>query len=188
MLTLMGFGQTSLSGVRRGFNASSVKNKKQVSIKKNIFSLFFRLVFKIAVVFTFGLLLYQCMYNESNWQFLFDVDSETLIRNGKVTESEGGIIKVYWALNGMKQDDPVLIEFIKENVLVEPDNLPLKLANLKVNGLTKMGGQYGQPFEVEKILGLKSSKKDTQKGFFIEAGAAGNNMTLVLVMDFTCGK
>ena len=93
------------------------------------------------------------MYNESNWQFLFDVDSETLIRNGKVTESEGGIIKVYWALNGMKQDDPVLIEFIKENVLVEPDNLPLKLANLKVNGLTKMGGQYGQPFEVEKILG-----------------------------------
>ena len=51
--------------------------------------------------------------------------------------------------------------------------LPLKLANLKVNGLTKMGGQFGQPFEVEKILGLKSSKKDTQKGFFIEAGAAG---------------
>ena len=124
-----------------------------MSIKTTLFSLFFRLVVKIAVVFTFGLLLYQCMYNESNWQFLFDVDSETLIRNGKVTESEGGIIKVYWALNGMKQDDPVLIEFIKENVLVEPDNLPLKLANLKVNGLTKMGGQYGQPFEVEKILG-----------------------------------
>ena len=128
------------------------------------------------------------MYNESNWQFLFDVDSETLIRNGKVTEAEGGIIKVYWALNGMKQDDPVLIEFIRENVLVKPENLPLKLAKIKTNGLKFMGGQYGQPFEVEKILGLKSSKKDTQKGFFIEAGAAGNNVTLVLVMDFTYEK
>ena len=125
------------------------------------------------------------MFNESNWQFLFDIDSETLIRKGKVTESEGGIIKIYWALNGMIQDDPVLIEFIRENVLVKPDNLPLKLPSLKVNGLTKMGGQFGQPFEVEKILGLKSSKKDTQNGFFIEAGAAGKIMTLVLVMDFT---
>ena len=114
----------------------------------------FRLGLKIALVFTFGFLLYQCMYNnKSNWQFLFDVDSETLIRKGKVTESEGGIIKIYWALNGMIQDDPVLIEFIRKNVLVEPDNLPLKLPSLKVNGLTKMGGQYGQPFEVEKILG-----------------------------------
>ena len=125
------------------------------------------------------------MYNESNWQFLFDVDSETLIRKGKVTESEGGIIKIYWALNGRIQDDPALIEFIRKNVLVEPDNLPLKLPSLKVNGLTKMGGQYGQPFEVEEILELKSSKKDTQNGFFIEAGAAGKIMTLVLVIDFT---
>ena len=93
----------------------------------------FRLSFKIALVFTFGFLLYQCMYNSSNWQFLFDVDSETLIRKGKVTEIEGGIIKIYWALNGMTQDDPVLIEFIRENVLVEPDNLPLKLPSLKVS-------------------------------------------------------
>ena len=145
----------------------------------------FRLGFKIALVFTFGFLLYQCMYNKSNWQFLFDVDSEKLTRKGKVTESDGGVIKIYWALNGMKQDDPVLIEFIRENVLVEPDNLPLKLPSLKVNGLTKMGGQYGQPFEVEEILGLKSSKKDTQNGFFIEAGAGGN---LTLLSEFTCGE
>ena len=48
-----------------------------------------------------------------------------------------------------------------------------------------MGGQYGQPFEVEEILGLKSSKKDTQNGFFIEAGAGGN---LTLVSEFTCGE
>ena len=144
-----------------------------MSIKTTLFSLFFRLVVKIAVVVTFGLLLYQCMYNESNWQFLFDIDSETLIRKGKVAKSEGGIIKIYWALNGMIQDDPVLIEFIRKNVLVEPDNLPLKLPSLKVSGLTKMGGQYGQPFEVEEILELKSSKKDTQNGFFIEAGAGG---------------
>ena len=44
-----------------------------------------------------------------------------------------------------------------------------------------MGGQYGQPFEVEEILELKSSKKDTQNGFFIEAGAGGN---LTLVSEF----
>ena len=134
-------------------------------------------------MFTFVFLLYQCTYKESNWQFLFDVDSATKIQNGKVTESEEGIIKIYWALNGMKQDDLVLIEFIRENVLVEPDNLPLNLPSLKVNGLTKMGGQYGQPFEVEEILGLKSSRKITQNGFFIEAGAGGN---LTLVSEFTC--
>ena len=33
-----------------------------------------------------------------------------------------------------------------------------------------MGGQ-GQPYEVEKILGLNGTQKD-KKGFFIEAGAA----------------
>ena len=36
-----------------------------------------------------------------------------------------------------------------------------------------MGAQYGQPYQVEDVLGLKTSKKDTKKGFFIEAGAAG---------------
>ena len=78
----------------------------------NLFFSYFRLFFKIALVFTFVLLFYQCMYNESNWQSIFS-DTETLIQNGKVTEIEGGIIKVYWALNGMKQDNPALIDFIK---------------------------------------------------------------------------
>ena len=30
------------------------------------------------------------------------------------------MVKIYWAVNGMKQDDPILIEFIRENVLVKP--------------------------------------------------------------------
>jgi len=138
----------------------------------HIFAQKYQLFFKIALVFTFGLLFYQCMYNESNWQSIFS-DTETLIQNGKVTEIEGGIIKVYWALNGMKQDNPALIDFIKNNVLVKPDNLPLKLAKINPKHLGKMGAQYGQPYQVEDVLGLKTSKKDTKKGFFIEAGAAG---------------
>ena len=81
----------------------------------------------------------------------------------------------------MKQDDPLLIDFIRDNVLVKPDNQPLNLKHIKHNEVRndydKMGGQFNQPFEVEKVLGLKTSEKiseiDGLQGFFIEAGAAG---------------
>ena len=77
----------------------------------------------------------------------------------------------------MKADDPILIDFIKNNVLIKPDNLPLKLDNRKPNEYEKMGGQFNQPFEVEKILGLQTSKKINEvQGFFIEAGAAGGEL------------
>ena len=63
-------------------------------------------------------------------------------------------------------------------MLVKPDNLPLKLTKIKHNeqrnDYDKMGGQFHQPFEVEKVLGLKTSEKiNGLQGFFIEAGAAG---------------
>ena len=61
----------------------------------------------------------------------------------------------------------------------------------------KLGGQHGQAFEVENILGLKTSQKDT-KGFFIEAGAVDGEylsntlffemkyrQVKLLVLDFT---
>ena len=81
----------------------------------------------------------------------------------------------------MKQDDPLLVDFIRDNVLVKPDNQPLNLKHIKHNEVRndydKMGGQFNQPFEVEKVLGLKTSEKiseiDGLQGFFIEAGAAG---------------
>ena len=74
----------------------------------------------------------------------------------------------------MKQDDPILIDFIKNNVLVNPYNIPLKLSQVSdLNDFKAMGGQFKQPFEVEKVLGLPKSHKKEKKGFFIEAGAAG---------------
>ena len=60
----------------------------------------------------------------------------------------------------MKADDPILIDFIKNNVLIKPDNLPLKLDNRMPNEYEKMGGQFNQPFEVEKNFGTKNKQKN----------------------------
>ena len=43
-----------------------------------------------------------------------------MLQKSYVSKSEDGMVKIYWAVNGMKQDDPILIEFIRENVLVKP--------------------------------------------------------------------
>ena len=73
----------------------------------------------------------------------------------------------------MTADNPVLIDFTKNNVPVKPDNLPLKLEKHKPTEYEKMRGQLNQPFEAEKILDLKQSKKNKEfQGFFLEAGAA----------------
>ncbi len=79
--------------------------------------------------------------------------------------TQDGLTKIYWTLNGLQQDDHRLIQIIKDHVLVKPNYH--KDLNIKADNY---GGQFGQPFAVEKILGLKNDSK--KKGFFIEAGAA----------------
>ena len=63
-----------------------IKKLDTIQILQHTF-LLYRLIFKVAVVFTFGLLTYQCLYRESTWQLF--VDPASVLANGEVTESEG---------------------------------------------------------------------------------------------------
>ena len=77
------------------------------------------------------------------------------------------LVKTYRDLNGRHQDDPYLINFIKENILIPPSPLPLQLEyGLSMKNL---GGQFKQVPVVEDLLKLKHRLK---AGFFLEAGAA----------------
>jgi hypothetical protein len=67
------------------------------------------------------------------------------------------------SLDGLDQEDPILIEAIKAKHLVLPPPVD-KLYNFKVK-VPNVKGQYGQPQVVEEIL------KGKTNGFFIEAGA-----------------
>ena len=84
-------------------------------------------------------------------------------------------VEIYSELNGLNQNDPKLIEALKNNILLKPKQAKL---NLKHSPSPKfLRGQYGQPYEVEDILKKhkvwKKIKKRKQPGFFIEAGASG---------------
>jgi len=77
------------------------------------------------------------------------------------------LVKTYRDLNGRHQDDPCLINFIKENILIPPSPLPLQLEyGLSMKNL---GDQFKQVPVVEDLLKLKHRLK---AGFFLEAGAA----------------
>ena len=78
--------------------------------------------FKIILGITFGILLYQCVLLTWEISLAKQVENNSLemLQKSYVSKSEDGMVKIYWAVNGMKQDDPILIEFIRENVLVKP--------------------------------------------------------------------
>lgn len=124
---------------------------------------------KLFPIIVFGTVLYQCVV--LTWQISqkknVELESLALFEKSYVTKNENGIVKIYWALNGMKQEDPILIEFIRNHVLIKPKNVK----SYQNRSDSSMRGQYGQPLQVETILGLKETSKD-KKGFFIEAGAA----------------
>ena len=100
-----------------------------------------------------------------------------------VTCTDFDLVKIYWNLNGLHQDNPKLIDFIKENVLVAPDSLPLEM--LGGPSARRIMGQYEQVPMIEKLLGLK---KNRMKGFFIEAGAAcGEHLSNTLYLEMIFG-
>ena len=89
--------------------------------------------------------------------------------------SENDYVKIYWDLNGLHQEDPNLIKYIKDNILVPPSvNKPLNIRH--INTPIKHMGQVNQVEIAMEILGDKAMKKSknskTKQGFFIEAGAA----------------
>ena len=53
--------------------------------------------------------------------------TQLICSQANVTCSEMDLVKIYWDLNGRHQDDPYLINFIKENILIPPSSLPLQL-------------------------------------------------------------
>ena len=73
-----------------------------------------------------------------------------------VTCTDYDLVKIYWDVNGLHQDDPELIDFIKHHVLVPPDSLPLDTLSLSKKRLM---GQFEQVPMVEKLLGLKQKKR-----------------------------
>ena len=85
-----------------------------------------------------------------------EFQSDLLLQKINVAETENGLVKIYWDLTGMKQEDPRLIEFIKNNVLIKPDfSVPLNLSK-HTKCCKKLGGQFGQAFEAEDMLGKVS--------------------------------
>ena len=88
-----------------------------------------------------------------------------LCNHPNVTCSEQDLVKIYWNLNGLHQDDPQLIEAIRNDILIPPDPLPVSI----VGSRKKLLGQFQQVEVVEEMLELHKRAKKT--GFFVEAGA-----------------
>ena len=104
----------------------------------------FSFTIKIILGMTFGILLYQCVL--LSWEISLSKQIENnsleMLQKSYVSKSEDGMVKIYWAVNGMKQDDPILIEFIRENVLVKPS-------------YTSTKGLFIKPwFQIEIVMNL----------------------------------
>ena len=96
--------------------------------------------------------------------------------------SESDLVQIHWDLNGLHQDDPKLIQAIKQDILIPPDSLSLSM--LGGPSMKRLLGQFDQVSLVEKLLKLKKKKTS---GFFIEAGAGCGEFlsnTLYLEMNY----
>ena len=56
--------------------------------------------------------------------------------------------EIDWSLNDLSQDDPKLIQILKDKYLIRPNNKPLNLTN-PVSSKT-LKGQYGQPMLIDE--------------------------------------
>ena len=99
----------------------------------------------------------------------------------RVSELDNGLVKIYWDLNDMRQDDPTLIQFLKKEILIPPN--PKRSLDLKTK--PKLNGQFNQVPKVENVLGLTTRKNP---GFYIEAGAAdGESISNTLYFEMHHG-
>jgi hypothetical protein len=113
-----------------------------------------------------------------------------------VTCTDNDLVKIYWSLNGLKQDDPALIEVLKSELLIPPDGIALNMNGPMSS--KRLGGQFDQPYHAEDYLKLKKRKKkkvwskkiagEKRNGFFLEAGAAcGEYLSNSLYFEVTYG-
>ena len=109
------------------------------------------------------MVIYQCVV--LTWQISqkrnVELESLALFEKSYVTKNENGIVKIYWALNGMKQEDPILIEFIRNHVLIKPKNVK----SYQNRSDSSMRGQYGQPLQgADKSMSpIPNKKVDAKK-------------------------
>lgn len=95
-------------------------------------------------------------------------------------------VPIHWDLVGLDQNDPKLIEAIKNQVLWAPPKNK-KLALERPTSAKRIGGQYGQSTEIEALLKkhkLLKTKKSKRQGFYIEAGACnGETISNTLLFE-----
>lgn len=119
----------------------------------------------IAIILTIGIETAECIHSN-------------LCNLPNVTCSEQDLVKIYWDLNGLHQEDPQLIEAIQKHILVPPNSelVPLSLSHQPTKNM--LNGQFGQVEIIEDLLMMK------KKGFFIEAGAGcGEKLSNTLYLE-----
>ena len=84
----------------------------------------------------------------------------------KATCVEKGV-PIHWDLLGLDQDDPFLIQSIKNKVLLAPPKNGRKLKLKQPIGRKLYYGQHGQSFKVDEFLRINGHS--IKNGFFIEA-------------------
>ncbi len=84
-----------------------------------------------------------------------EVQSDDLTSEGEcsIIDENIEIEDIDWSLNQLSQDDPKLIQILKEKYLIRPNNKPLNLTRMPSKNV--LNGQYGQPVILdEKIFRL----------------------------------
>ena len=74
--------------------------------------------------------------------------------------------KIFWELNWLSQRNPMLIQFIKENILIPPPTFkqPLNLREpFDKNKPWKHQGTHGEALAVDTIYGRKRKMKTKEK-------------------------
>ena len=90
----------------------------------------------------------------------YSYTKELNLNNGKLSP------RINWDLNWLSQDDPKLIEFIKENLLIPPNASKegLKLRNqYNDNEPWKHQGQNGEALIIEYVLELNKKRQNSGK-------------------------
>jgi hypothetical protein len=74
---------------------------------------------------------------------ILNSDKDCSISNDNIETEE-----IDWSLNDLSQDDPKLIQILKQKYLVRPNKKPLNLTH-PVSSKT-LKGQYGQPMLIDE--------------------------------------
>ena len=78
----------------------------------------------------------------------------------------------------MAQDDPALISVLLADYIKEPDMTADYNFTVRVEDLIEDAGGYGLPLDVDELV----FKHQLKNGFFIEAGAGGGSLIIVIII------